>query len=104
MTLPDEEDRHWKEYGACYRSFNPRFFPETYGGKSAIAVCKTCDVEALCLDYAIRTNQHHGVWGGKTRSQRLKVRYQDAKTKKTQSEIQSASEEESALRQESAAR
>jgi WhiB family redox-sensing transcriptional regulator len=100
--IPEDEERHWKEYGACWGSFDPQFFPETYGGKGAVEICKTCDVEEICLDYAIVSNQHHGVWGGKTRSQRLKIRYRDAKTEETQGAIQSAFEEESALRQEQA--
>ncbi len=99
--LPDEEVRHWKEHGACYRSFDPNFFPDTYGGRRAIAICKTCVVQDLCLDFAIRTNQHHGVWGGKTRSQRLKIRYQDRYAQEsqiqTQGQIPSTTEEAGAL-------
>ena len=70
-----EPDDDWRQKGACWDTLDPSFFPETYGGKSAIEVCKRCVVDGSCLDYAIVTNQHHGVWGGKTRSQRLKIRY-----------------------------
>lgn len=71
--IPDGEQ--WQRFGACWGSFNPVFFPDTYGGKPAIEICKRCAVETICLDYAIRTNQGLGVWGGKTRSQRLKIRH-----------------------------
>lgn len=71
-SLPDDE---WRDRGACWNSLDPSFFPETYGGKSAIEICKGCVVVTPCLDYAVTTNQRHGVWGGRTRSQRLRIRY-----------------------------
>ncbi len=81
VSLPDEEEQ-WQRYGSCWGSFDSSFFPDTYGGKRAVAICERCPVEEVCLDYAIVTNQKHGVWGGKTRSQRLKIRYRERDAKK----------------------
>lgn len=64
----------WRSKGACYGSYSPVFFPDTYGGKEAKAICNTCEVIMECLDFALRTQQKHGVWGGTTYSQRVKIR------------------------------
>lgn len=36
----------------------------------AIAICVSCPVRGECLDYALRTNENLGVWGGLTEDQR----------------------------------
>ncbi len=74
---PDDE---WRELGACWDSYDPLFFPDTYGGKAAIEVCNGCVVATPCLDYALVTNQRHGVWGGRTRSQRVRMKIRYAET------------------------
>jgi WhiB family redox-sensing transcriptional regulator len=36
----------------------------------AIAICASCPVRGECLEYALRTNESLGVWGGLTEDQR----------------------------------
>ena len=44
--------------------------------ESAKAVCDTCDVKAMCLDFALTTNQDSGIWGGTSEEERRKIRRQ----------------------------
>lgn len=82
----------WRRAAAC-RSYDPDlFFPVSPGGVSnerqaaaAVAVCAVCPVRAQCLDFALRTRQAHGVWGGLTEQEldsmrRRAVRPADAGT------------------------
>jgi WhiB family redox-sensing transcriptional regulator len=66
----------WWDLAAC-RSADPElFFPVTASGPAradiarAKAVCAMCDVRRRCLDYAIESQQIHGVWGGTTEDER----------------------------------
>lgn len=77
MTGEAEEGRalvtpglDWRYAAAC-RSCDPElFFPVSTGPAAepqvteAKAVCAQCPVRAKCLDFALRTGQAHGVWGG----------------------------------------
>ncbi len=40
----------------------------------ARAICARCPVAAECLDYAIRADEGHGLWGGKTPAERDEIR------------------------------
>ncbi|MGH8898284.1 MAG: WhiB family transcriptional regulator [Egibacteraceae bacterium] len=37
-----------------------------YQIERAKTICGRCKVSAHCLDWAIETNQHDGIWGGKS--------------------------------------
>lgn len=32
--------------------------------RAATAICAECPVRDACFEYAMRTNQRHGIWGG----------------------------------------
>lgn len=75
-----EELGDWK-YDARCRNLDPDlFFPEGKGIptqrkiKLARQVCATCPVRAECLDYALRTGQDFGVWGGTVPMERRDMR------------------------------
>ncbi|MER7806126.1 WhiB family transcriptional regulator [Streptomyces sp900116325] len=55
----------WHDQGVCATTDPAIFFPEP-GGSSAPAkrTCMACPVRTQCLDYALDTRQHWGVWGG----------------------------------------
>lgn len=40
----------------------------------AVAVCETCTVREVCLDYAIAEDLDDGVWGGMSPAQRKQLR------------------------------
>ena len=72
-------EENWRLSAAC-RSADPElFFPVSSIGKSleqtveAKAVCAPCLVRRQCLDFALRTRQAHGVWGGMTEEERNSV-------------------------------
>lgn len=37
-------------------------------------LCKKCPVQALCADYAIENRETHGLWGGLSPRERMKIR------------------------------
>jgi WhiB family redox-sensing transcriptional regulator len=44
--------------------------------EQAKAVCRACDAQAPCLEFALSTNQESGVWGGTSEEERRKLRKQ----------------------------
>lgn len=61
---------------AC-RAVDPElFFPPSYTGNyrrqvaAAKALCRSCSGRQRCLDFAIGTQQVHGIWGGATPDER----------------------------------
>jgi WhiB family redox-sensing transcriptional regulator len=40
----------------------------------AMAICGTCPVQQPCLEHALRTNEQHGIWGGKSERARRRLR------------------------------
>lgn len=88
MAVPKEPhhesfDRdNWREYAACRNTDPDLFFPTGTSGpaleqiEQAKAVCRTCMVQTICLEYALETNQDDGVWGGTSEEERRKLRRQ----------------------------
>ena len=66
----------WSNRAACLGAEPELFFPIGTGGAAldevgaAKAVCSTCAVLSDCRDYALRTRQPFGVWGGLDEEQR----------------------------------
>lgn len=55
----------WVMDAICPQLDPELFFPEKGNqAHNARKVCLQCPVRAECLDFAIRTNQQHGVYGG----------------------------------------
>lgn len=69
----------WRDHAAC-KGQTDRMYPHLPAGRNerartrdidaARALCFTCPVIGECGDYADRTNQRHGVWGGTNRASR----------------------------------
>jgi WhiB family redox-sensing transcriptional regulator len=66
----------WKPLAACGSADPDLFFPVSAADRNeaqvaeAKAVCARCLVRSQCLDFAIRTRQMHGIWGGTTEEER----------------------------------
>ena len=78
-TMIHEGDMSWMTRGACRVNSTPTwvFFPGDGDRKvaaAAKAICATCAVSGDCLDYAQRTSQHIGVWGGLSARERRDLR------------------------------
>jgi len=71
----------WQELGACRdRELSLFFHPVNARGRArrereaaAKSVCGACVVRAECLDYAIRSREPYGVWGGLSEDERESI-------------------------------
>ena len=70
----------WRNTAKC-REVDPTvFFPIGSTGsalrqiEAAKAVCINCSVKDLCLEFALKTNQDSGVWGGASEEERRQIR------------------------------
>lgn len=75
MSARREVDTSWRDEAACRGLDATMFFPGR--GESAApaqAVCAGCSARAECVEYALRTSQRFGVWGGTTERQRRQLR------------------------------
>jgi WhiB family transcriptional regulator, redox-sensing transcriptional regulator len=70
----------WRAAGACLTADPDLFFPIAGGAPSArqeakaLRICAHCPVRQECLDFAVRTGETHGIWGGTTADERIRVR------------------------------
>jgi len=77
-----DPNRGWQDDAACHGAdaslfFAPNYF-ETREQKEAREVqakriCATCPVREPCLEYALRTRDPHGIWGGLNELERRRV-------------------------------
>lgn len=71
---PTYDELAWQNDGLCRQIPAESFFPDTTKAADVTAeakrICSMCDVTALCLVYALETNQEYGVWGGLSEKQR----------------------------------
>ena len=71
---------HWRPRATCKEYDATLFFPVGVTGdaelqiKSAKVVCGRCPVSMQCLEFALRTNQEYGIWGGKDEEERRVIR------------------------------
>jgi len=81
LTIASDE---WRRHAACRDTDPDLFFPVGTTGpaieqiENAKAVCKQCDAQADCLEFALATNQDSGIWGGTSEEERRKLRKQYA--------------------------
>ncbi len=70
-----EANMAWKQRGNCLGIDPDLFYPER-GVSSANAkkVCKVCEVQLECLNYAIDNGEKFGIWGGMSERERRQVR------------------------------
>ncbi len=86
MLNIDLEQESWMLEGDCLYSDTDLFFPIGSSMKTikqvnqAKAICAECPVISECLEYAIRTNQDSGIWGGTTDEERKLIRRTYRKT------------------------
>jgi WhiB family redox-sensing transcriptional regulator len=67
----------WLQHRGCQGLDTAVFFPgrgDHQGVATAKAICAGCQVRQDCLDYAIRTSQRIGIWGGLSEYERRDIR------------------------------
>lgn len=65
----------WQEQAICPQTDPDAFYPDhpLSAARDAKRVCARCPVTQQCLAHALNTDEPHGVWGGKTRSERRRM-------------------------------
>ena len=77
LTIASDE---WRRTAACRDTDPDLFFPVGTTGpaieqiENAKAVCRQCEAQTDCLEFAIATNQDSGIWGGTSEEERRKLR------------------------------
>jgi WhiB family transcriptional regulator, redox-sensing transcriptional regulator len=75
MTREEAAGLEWQDRALCAETDPDAFFPEKGEPTTAARrVCMACEVRAECLDYALRTGQQFGVWGGLSPQERRDMR------------------------------
>jgi WhiB family redox-sensing transcriptional regulator len=70
-----EPPEPWMADALCAEVGPEIFFPEKGGStRDAKRVCAACDVRQQCLEYALRRDEHFGIWGGVSERDRRKMR------------------------------
>jgi WhiB family redox-sensing transcriptional regulator len=68
-------ETEWQDRGSCAQTDPEAFFvARGVSTSEAKQVCMNCKVKAECLEYALDTNQVHGVWGGTSGRERRKLK------------------------------
>lgn len=72
-TGPVGDGFDWQLDAACRGHDAAAFFPPPHFERKEVrlarerfakSICRGCPVTTQCLDYALRTREPHGVWGG----------------------------------------
>jgi WhiB family redox-sensing transcriptional regulator len=70
----------WRAAAACLSADPDLFFPVGVGWGTdrqiarAQLICADCPVRQECLDFAMRSGEVHGIWGGATPEERTRAR------------------------------
>lgn len=64
----------WIDEAICPQTDAEEFYPEQ-GASAAVAkaVCRDCPVRIPCLQFALDNSESHGVWGGFTPKERMRL-------------------------------
>ena len=71
---------NWRAASACLNADPDMFFPVAVGTAAskqvslALRICEGCAVRQHCLDFAMRSGEKDGIWGGTTPEQRIRAR------------------------------
>jgi WhiB family redox-sensing transcriptional regulator len=64
-------DPAWRTRGACQAVDPETFFPApSEPADTAVALCRSCEVQGACLAWALEVGDCHGVWGATTPRER----------------------------------
>lgn len=71
----EAEALDWMARGNCIGVDPDLFYPERGAStREAKAVCRACDVQPECLEYALATREKFGIWGGLSERERRRIR------------------------------
>ena len=79
LVPSDSEPAGWQEKALCAQTDPEAFFPEKGGStREAKRVCSSCEVRAVCLEYALENDERFGIWGGLSERERRRMRRSQA--------------------------
>ena len=65
----------WQDRALCAQTDPEAFFPEKGGStREAKRVCRSCEVRAECLEYALEHDERFGIWGGLSERERRRLK------------------------------
>jgi WhiB family redox-sensing transcriptional regulator len=71
----DMDDLGWQDRALCAQTDPEAFFPEKGGStREAKRVCRSCEVRAECLEYALENDERFGIWGGLSERERRRIK------------------------------
>jgi len=75
FVSPDDEDElGWPDPALRAQTDPEAFFPEKGGSpREAKRVCRSCEVRAECLEYALEPDERFGIWGGMSERERRRL-------------------------------
>jgi WhiB family transcriptional regulator, redox-sensing transcriptional regulator len=66
-----QDDGAWRTRGVCQSVDPEMFFPApSEAADTAVALCRSCEVQGACLAWALDVGDCHGVWGATTPRER----------------------------------
>ncbi len=67
-------NQSWRQRAAC-RGLDPEIFYPAAEEDSEVAkaICAECPVREACLEYALTSREHEGIWGGTTARERRRI-------------------------------
>jgi len=77
IDVDDAADPGWQDRALCAQTDPEAFFPEKGGStREAKKVCRSCEVRAECLEYALEHDERFGIWGGLSERERRRIKRQ----------------------------
>jgi WhiB family redox-sensing transcriptional regulator len=75
IAADDAAELSWQDRALCAQTDPEAFFPEKGGStREAKKVCRSCEVRAECLDYALEHDERFGIWGGLSERERRRLK------------------------------
>jgi WhiB family redox-sensing transcriptional regulator len=76
LGVPRQKGHDWRDDAACLTTDPDMFFADDmHTVMRAKEFCNTqCGVRDQCATYAMEADEHHGVWGGLSRPDRIRLR------------------------------
>ena len=69
------EEIGWQDRALCAQTDPEAFFPEKGGStREAKKVCRSFEVQAECLEFALDNDERFGIWGGMSERERRRLK------------------------------
>jgi WhiB family redox-sensing transcriptional regulator len=81
---------NWRLHAACREEDPDLFFPIGSTGPAVVqtaeakAVCRSCPVQAACLEWALENRQDSGIWGGLSENERRALKRRSRRRAETE--------------------